>query len=185
MAVFVVLFALGLVLLLGGLLHDGGLDGHLDALSGVLPDALPETPLTTPALGAALAALGLGGALATRTGAGALAAAGAGLLAAVVVGGLATWLTAVVIGAPAVPVRSEQLLGVFGTVVTPIPAGGLGEVVVRLGGAPHKLAAALSDDEWGDPREERERRPVPAGSSVYVLALRSATCVVVARTPVL
>ena len=177
MVVFLFLAFLGLTLLLAGLL----VDGHLDALHGVLPDTLPETPVTTPALGAALAALGLGGALALRTGTGTPAAAGLGLLGAVVVGAAATWLTAVVLGAPAPPVRTTQLLGAFGTVVTPIPYGGLGEVVLPLGGAPAKLAAALDDDRWQD--DERERRPVPAGSSVYVLSLRSATCVVVARTP--
>jgi len=177
--VFLLFAFLGLALLLGSLL----LDGHLDAVHAALPDALPETPLTTPALGAALAALGLGGALALRTGAGGAAATALGLLGALVVGAAATWLTAVVLGAPAAPVQAAQLLGTFGTVVTPIPPGGLGEVVLTLGGAPTKLAAALEDDAYGWQGDERERRPVAAGSSVYVLALRSATCVVVARTP--
>lgn len=174
MVVFLSLAVVGGVLLLGGLLLGGHLDGHLEALSG----ALPETPLTTPALGAALSAFGVAGALATSSGAGAAPAAGAGLLAAVVVAVAAAWLTRIVIGAETPPVRTPDLLGRFGTVVTRVPPGGLGEVSLAVGGARVKLAARTCR-----PTATGLDPPLPAGTRVYVLAALSATCVVVAPVP--
>lgn len=172
MVVFLVVAAVGLVLLLGGLVADVG--DHLEALHALLPDALPETPLTTPAVGAALTALGGGGALGLRSGAGAGVATLLGLGAAVLVGGVATWLTVLLIGAPAVPARSADLLGALGTVVTRVPGRGLGEVVVPLAGAPVKVAARAASEH--DP-------PLAVGTRVHVLAVVSATCVVVAPLP--
>lgn len=159
MAVFLVVGGLGLVLLLSGLLLGDLLDGLLEAVDG-------GTGLT-PALGAALAAFGFGGALLVGSlGAGPAALAGFGIAA--VVGTAAFFVTRALLGGPAAPVRSSDLVGVFGTVVTRIPADGLGEVVVPQAGSRVKLAA-------------RSHEPVPSGVPVYVVEVLSATSVVVQR----
>jgi hypothetical protein len=95
-----------------------------------------------------------------------------GLGGAVVIGTAAFFLTRAVIGAPAAPVRTSDLLGVFGTVVTRIPVDGLGEVVLPQAGSRVKLAA-------------RSHEPVPSGTPVYVVEVLSATSVVVQRADLL
>jgi membrane protein implicated in regulation of membrane protease activity len=156
---FLVVGTVGLVLLLGGLLFGDVLDGVLDSFDGGSG--------LTPALGAALAAFGFGSALLTGSLGTGLAAL-AGLGGATVVGTAAFFLTRALIGPPAAPVRSEDLLGVFGTVVTRIPLSGLGEVVVPQAGSRVKLAA-------------RSDEAVPSGTPVYVVEVLSATSVVVQR----
>lgn len=159
MVLFWIVGGVGLVLLLSGVLFGDVFDGLLDAFDG-------GTGLT-PALGAALAAFGFGGALLTGS-LGVGLAALAGLGGALVVGTAAFFLTRAVLGTPAAPVRSTDLLGVFGTVVTRIPAGGLGEVVVPQAGSRVKLSA-------------RSAEAVPSGVPVYVVEVLSATSVVVQR----
>lgn len=66
------------------------------------------------------------------------------------------------------PTRSD-LVGTVGTVVTPIPAQGYGEVRVRLGGQPVKLNA-------------RADRPLPLGAQVFVVEAPTETSVVVEET---
>lgn len=163
MVLFWVVGGIGLVLLLSGLLLGDLLDGLLEAVDGGSG--------LTPALGAALAAFGFGGALLTGS-LGVGLAALAGLGGALVVGIAAFFLTRAVIGTPAAPVRSSDLLGVFGTVVTRIPADGLGEVVLPQAGSRVKLAA-------------RSHEPVPSGVPVYVVEVLSATSVVVQRADLL
>jgi membrane protein implicated in regulation of membrane protease activity len=161
--VLYVLGSLGVVLLLGGLLLGDALDSVFDAL-----DAGPGL---TAALGAALTALGFGGAL---------LAGPFGLLAGTLLGGglgvgvgVAAFLVVrVALGGPDAPVTTGSLLGVFGTVVTRVPAGGLGEVVVPLGGSRVKLSA-------------RADEPLPAGTAVYVVEVLSSTSVVVQRADLL
>jgi hypothetical protein len=161
--VFLVVGGVGLVLLLSGLLFGDLFDGLLDAFDG-------GTGLT-PALGAALAAFGFGAALVTGS-LGLVLAALVGLGIAGVVGTAAFFLTRAVLGPPAAPVRSTDLLGVFGTVVTRIPPDGLGEVVLPQAGSRVKLAA-------------RSHEPVSSGTPVYVVEVLSATSVVVQRADVL
>lgn len=159
MVVFLVVGGLGLVLLLAGLLVDHGLDSVTDALglgNGV-----------TPALGAALAAFGLFGGLLVEPVGVTLAVLG-GLAGAVVLGAAALYLARALIGGDSGSVRSADLVGVFGTVITRIPAGGLGEVVLPQAGSRVKLAA-------------RSHEPVPAGVPVYVTEVLSATSVAVQR----
>lgn len=159
MVVLLVLGSIGLVVLLSGLLFGDLFDGLLEAFDG-------GTGLT-PAVGATLAAFGFGAALASGSLGTALATL-VGLGGAAVVGTAAFFLTRAVIGAPAAPVRSSDLLGIFGTVVTRIPVDGLGEVVLPQAGSRVKLAA-------------RSHEPVPSGTPVYVVDVLSATSVVVQR----
>jgi len=169
MTVLLVLGLTGLAVLLAGLLLGEVLDGALD---GLLPGDLG--PGVTAALGAGLAAFGLGGALVLRTSALPLAAACAlGSLGAVVVAAGSFYASRLVIGAESRPARSSDLYGVFGTVISAIPAGGLGEVALAHGGMRLKLAA-------------RADSPLPARTAVYVLEVLSETAVVVApASPVL
>jgi len=91
-----------------------------------------------------------------------------GLAGAVLLGAAALYLTRVLIGGDSGTVRSSDLVGVFGTVITRIPADGLGEVVLPQSGSRIKLAA-------------RSHEPVPAGVPVYVTEVLSATSVAVQR----
>lgn len=161
--VLIVLGALGLAVVLAGLLLGELLDGAVDA---VVPGDLG--PGVTPALGAALAAFGFGGALAVR-GAGlplglacALGAAGA-----VVVGGASFLLVRGLVGDGVPPPGASALYGVFGSVVTPVPASGYGEASFVVHGTRRKLSA-------------RAEHPLPAGTPVYVLEVLSPTSVLVA-----
>jgi membrane protein implicated in regulation of membrane protease activity len=154
---------LGLLLLLGGLVLGDALDGAFDALGA--------GPGITAALGASLAALGFGGALLAGP-FGLVLGTAAGAALAVAVGVASYLLVRLALGGPSVPTRTTDLVGVFGTVVTRIPDGGLGEVVLPLGGSRVKLAA-------------RSHEPVPAGTPVYVVEVLSATAVVVQRADLL
>lgn len=58
----------------------------------------------------------------------------------------------------------NSLIGATGTVITPIPAGGLGEVDIRYGGERHRFNA-MSEDE------------IPAAGQVSVVGIVSPTCV--------
>ena len=163
MTALIVVGTLGLVVVLAGVLLGEVLDGALDA---ALPGDLG--PGVTAAVGAAAAAFGFGTALALR--AGELPAAGAyalGAVGALVVGAASFYAARAVIGAESRPSRSTDLYGVFGTVVSPIPASGYGQVVVHHDGTRLQLSA-------------RAEQPLVAGTAVYVLEIVSETAVVVA-----
>lgn len=161
MLLFVVVGLVGLVLLVGGLLFDG-LDQLTEAVGGGTG--------VTPALGAALAAFGLFGGLLVEP-VGTTSAVLGGLAGALALGAAALYLARALIGGAGGAVRSGDLVGVLGTVVTRIPAGGLGEVVVPQAGSRVKVAA-------------RSHEPVPAGTPVYVVEVLSATSVAVQRVDV-
>ncbi len=169
MTALLVLGTLGLLVVVAGVLVGELLDGVVD---GVLPGDLG--PGVTAALGAAVAAFGFGGALALRTSDLSLSAAcGLAAVGAVAVGATAFYASRALIGSEAPPARSTDLYGVFGTVVSPIPAGGLGEVALVHRGTRLKLAA-------------RADQPLPARTPVYVLEVLSETAVAVApASPVL
>ncbi len=158
-----VLGALGLAVVLAGLLLGELLDGAVDA---VVPGDLG--PGVTPAAGAAVSAFGFGGALALRSAdlalPVALPLAAAGALA---VGAAALALSRAVVGEPAPAPTGSDLYGVFGTLVTRVPASGYGEVALVVHGTRRKLSA-------------RADRPLPAGAAVYVLEVLSETSVLVA-----
>lgn len=163
LTVLLVLGAVGLAVVLAGLLLGELLDGAVDV---VVPGDL--APGATPAAGAALAAFGFGGALALRGGGLAaplaLALAAAGALA---VGGLAFALARAVVGEPVAAPTGNDLYGVFGSLVTAVPPGGYGEVTIVVHGTRRKLSA-------------RAEEPLPAGAPVYVLEVLSETSVLVA-----
>lgn len=155
---FVVVGSAGLVVLLLSVLLADAVDGVLD---------LPGD-LTLPALGAGTAAFGFGGALALAP-FGTYVAVLLGLVAATAVGTATAFATRALLGSTLAPVRSSDLYGVFGTVVTRIPAGGYGEVRVPQAGSLVKLSAKAA-------------QPLAAGTAVYVTEVLSATSVVVTPT---
>ncbi len=162
MEVFLLLGGFGVLLLVLGLVV-----GDVLSLDGVADLG----PITTPVLGAAFAAFGLAGAFVLRP-LGTLLAVVVGLVAALALGGVTVGATRALMGPPGEPVRTSALLGVFGVLVTRIPDGGLGEVVLPLGGSRVKLAA-------------RSHEAVPTGTAVYVVEVVSETCVVVQRADLL
>ncbi|MET9503402.1 hypothetical protein ACFYO5_08265 [Streptomyces sp. NPDC006259] len=154
----------GVALLALALIFDGVLDGVLDGVPGGFLDGW----LSLPVVAGFVAATGFGGVLATgATGAGPLAATGFGA----VLGTATAWLTyrfsrALMRERSAVTPRGDDLVGTAGSVVTDIPAGGFGEVLLRRAGQPVKLAA-------------RSAGPVARGTEVWVEAAPTATCVLV------
>jgi membrane protein implicated in regulation of membrane protease activity len=164
---FIVIGALGLVVLVASLLLGEVLDGVFDSLEGAF-DVDAGGVLSGPVLGAFLAAFGFGGALTmSALGVGVLAGVGGGLAGGLVVGALATLIVRSVMRMPtdATP-RSADLVGATATVITPIPAGGLGEITLTHLGQYTKLGA-------------RCHQPVAAGTAVVVTAVTSSTSVVV------
>lgn len=151
---FIVIGIVGAVLLVSSLVFD-------DLIDGLVPD-LPY--ISGPVVGAFLAAFGLVGWYADR-GVGAAmiwALVGAGLGGLLV--GTATWkFTATLLNMPtdATP-TTGSLVGKSGRVVTPVRAGGIGEVLVVLGGASTKYTATADAD-------------LPTGAAVVVTAVESPT----------
>ncbi|WP_105968619.1 hypothetical protein [Streptomyces geranii] len=156
MTLFLVLGLSGLLLLVFALVFDGVLDGVFDGL------------LSLPVIAGFVSMLGFAGAIALGTtdlgvGVATLVGAGAGLGA-----GWATWRLSRALmrdGSGAAPGGAE-LVGSSGAVVTAIPVGGYGEVLLYPAGQPVKYAAK------SDVRVER-------GAEVWVEAALSATSVAV------
>jgi membrane protein implicated in regulation of membrane protease activity len=159
----------------------GGLGVAVLAVSVLLGDLLNighpdvEGPFSVPAVAGFVGAFGFAGAIASYlipAGVpGALAVAfGAGLVAALPTAWLAIRLTRAALNmrTDATPTQSD-LVGTLGVVVTPIPAGGYGEVRVRLGGQQVKLNA-------------RSDQPLPLGARVFVIQATSPTSVFVEET---
>ncbi|MFB7406396.1 hypothetical protein ACFCZ2_04345 [Streptomyces sp. NPDC056202] len=152
------LIVLALSLVFDGVLESvgGGLDGFLDGF------------LSLPVIAGFVSALGFTGALATgAAGAGAVVATLTGIAA----GALAGWATwrfsrALLRDGDAPAPRGEDLTGTSGAVVTAIPAGGYGEVLLYLAGQPVKYAAKAA-------------APVERGAEVWVESVLSATSVAV------
>ncbi|MFB7835807.1 MULTISPECIES: hypothetical protein [unclassified Streptomyces] len=152
------LIVLALSLVFDGVLESvgGGLDGFLDGF------------LSLPVIAGFVSALGFTGALATgAAGAGAIVATLTGIAA----GALAGWATwrfsrALLRDGDAPAPRGEDLTGTSGAVVTAIPAGGYGEVLLYLAGQPVKYAAKAA-------------APVERGAEVWVESVLSATSVAV------
>lgn len=152
------LIVLALSLVFDGVLESvgGGLDGFLDGF------------LSLPVIAGFVSALGFTGAIATgAAGAGAVVATLTGIAA----GALAGWATwrfsrALLRDGDAPAPRGEDLTGTSGAVVTAIPAGGYGEVLLYLAGQPVKYAAKAA-------------APVERGAEVWVESVLSATSVAV------
>jgi len=155
---FVVVGLVGAVLLLLFLFLD-------DVLDGILPDA---DWISGPAIGAFLAAFGLFGWVAQEgfdlpT----PAAAVVGVAGGIGLGYFTFRLSRALFHSPtdATPTMAS-LVGQQAKVVTPVRAGGTGEVLVRLGGQPVKLSATAAED-------------LPRGTDSVVIAVESSTRVVV------
>lgn len=151
---FVVVGVVGAVLLVAFLLFD-------DVLDGILPDA---EWISGPIIGAFLAAFGLFGWVADEGfDAPTPLAAAVGVLGGGALGWFAYRLSRALLHSPTdgTP-TAAALVGQPAKVVTPVRAGGIGEVLVRLGGQPVKLSATASSD-------------LPRGAETVVVAVESAT----------
>ncbi|MFI7276613.1 hypothetical protein [Streptomyces sp. NPDC049879] len=156
---FLGLGIVGLILLLLALVLDGVLEGVLD-LDGAF---------SLPAATAFVSLLGFTGAITLAvTGLGVAPALGAGA----VVGGGAAWVVVRVSRAlmrddqshTDAAQRDEGLVGAAGAVVTAIPGGGYGEVLLNVAGLRVKLTASSA-------------QAVPVGTEVWVAGVLSATAV--------
>ncbi|MCX5296893.1 hypothetical protein OG898_10370 [Streptomyces sp. NBC_00193] len=164
MGLFLGLGIAGIVLLVASLVLDGVLEGVFD---GAL-DGLFDGWLSLPVVAGFVSMLGFTGAivlgstglgLGVATAVGALAGAGAG------------WATyrmsrALLRDRSGEAPRHGDLVGSTGTVVTDIPSGGYGEVLLRLAGQPVKYAATADG-------------PLARGAEVWVTAAPSPTSVAV------
>lgn len=150
------LFVIGTVAVVLGALALAA-DGALD----FLPDS-EWFSLTGIAAGVAMFCFTAGALEAAGVGFGIAAIPGAIAALAVIVG--VSWLIYRLRNSTAGPDSSiHSLVGSTGSVITPIPAGGTGEVDVRHGGERQRFNA-VSDDE------------VPAGAQVSVVGVVSPTC---------
>lgn len=164
--VFLVIGGLGVLVLAMGLLGGELLHvGHPDV----------DGPVSLEAVAGFAGAFGFAGAIASElldagTPVAILAAAAAGVAAAVPTAYLTLRLSRAVrdMRTDATPTRAD-LIGTLGVVVTPIIAGGYGEVRVRVGGQPVKLNA-------------RAATPIALGAQIFVIETLSETSVVVEQT---
>lgn len=166
MTAFLVIGGVGLAIVVVSLVVGEVFDGLFDAIDLDVGGGL----LSGPVIGAFLAAFGFGAALVMyATGAGAALGALAGLGSGLVVGGIALALTRSLMAMPTdATLRSADLVGASATVVTRIPADGLGEVTLTHLGQLLKLSA-------------RAAEPIPAGVPVVVAAVLSSSSVLVER----
>ncbi len=168
---FLVIGGIGLALLVVSLLFGDVLGG--DGLGGGWAEGAVG-PLSLPSISGFVGAFGFAGAAAAAlTGTGAVAVlvglvVGVAVAIPAAIGTVALSRVAAHMRTDATPTRGD-LVGRLGTVVTPIPADGYGEVRVRLGGQPVKLNA-------------RADRPVALGARVFVIEAPSETSVVVEET---
>jgi len=164
---FVIIGGVGVAIVVLSLFIGDFLDGVLDFEHSGVGDGV----LSTPVVGAFLAAFGAGGALLLRGLE--LSLAGSvlgGLAAGVVLGGVTLLVVRSLMSMPtdATP-RSADLVGSMGTVVTRIPEGGLGEVSLVAAGQRLKLNA-------------RADGPIASGRPVIVVVVTSPTSVVVTES---
>ncbi len=157
MTVFLVVGALGVVLLLVALVLGDVLDGALEGLSSGL--------FSTEALAGFLGALGFGGAIALElTGSTPLAVV-IGLVLGVVIGALAAKASAFLHGSGETDtVRTADMVEKIGSVVSAIPEDGFGTVSISVAGHLTRLNA-------------RSSVAVPAGTQVSVTQVISPTAV--------
>jgi membrane protein implicated in regulation of membrane protease activity len=165
---FIVIGAVGLAVVLLSLLLGDILDGVFDAFDLDIGGGI----LSAPVLGSFLASFGFGAALIMfATGTNATMGALGGLASGAVVGGLALVMMRSLMDMPTdASMDTQDLVGAQGTVITPIPEGGFGEITVRHLGSPQKLNA-------------RAAAALPPGTPVTVTAVLSTSAVMVEPTP--
>lgn len=161
---FLIIGIVGLAIVLVSLILGDILSGVFDALDVDFGGGV----FSAPVVGSFLAAFGFGAALSmTAAGLGASESALAGLGGGIVVGGIALLLTRSLMDMPTTATqRADDLVGVRGTVITDIPAGGLGEIQASIHGTTQKISA-------------RADAAVPAGRVVEIVAMVSSTSAVV------
>lgn len=157
MTVFLVVGAVGVVLLLVALVVGDVLDGALEGLSAGF--------FSTEALSGFLGALGFGGAIALETTGSTSIAVVVGLVLGVLLGWLAARASRFLHGdGEGDTVRTSDMLERIGSVVSAIPEGGFGVVSLSVGGHITRLNA-------------RSSVAVPAGTQVSVTQVISPTAV--------
>ena len=167
MEAFVIIGAVGVGIVVVSLLFGDFLDGIFDFDLGDVGDGV----LSTPVIGAFLAAFGAAGALLLGAPEASLPKAIAGAAGSgVVLGGATFGLVRALMHMPtdATP-RTSDLVGSIATVVTRIPDGGLGEISVVSAGQRIKLSA-------------RADAPIANGTSVVVVDVTSPTSVFVTES---
>ncbi|MDO9456363.1 NfeD family protein [Nocardioides sp.] len=159
MALFLVLGVVGLVVIVVSLV--------LGDLHGGALDALGADWFSTEVVGGFVSALGFGGAIAVQSGASDGLAVAVGVLAGIVFGAGAAWLTRLVRGgATDHTPDAADVVGQEGKVLSAVPEGGYGSVEVRLGGHTLRFNA-------------RADLPLDAGTQVHVTSVLSPTAVTV------
>ena len=167
MLAFWIVGAAGAVLFLVSLVLGDVLDGVFDSLEGATGGLL-----STAAVGGFAGAFGLaGGTFMALTDFGFGPAVLVGVLAGVLMAAFSAAVTRSVHNAPTDRAPGPQdLIGATGVVVTAIPGGSYGEVVVQVGGHRMKLSA-------------RAAEPIAAGADVVITQSLSATSVRVQSQP--
>lgn len=165
MIAFLLIGAVGLGIIVLALVVGEVLDGVFEAVDADVGGGV----FSTPVLGAFLAAFGFGGALILyASDVGVAVAALGGLVSGAVVGAVALAIVRSLVNMPTDEnVRTTDLVGAKGTVVTRIPAEGLGEVTIRHAGQLLKLSA-------------RSQGEIVAGTPVVVTTVMSSSSVLVA-----
>lgn len=163
---FIVIGAVGLAIVIVTLLLGEIFDGLLGAFDVDVGGGI----FSAPVIGSFLAAFGFGAALIMFAGGvGATAGALGGLASGLVVGGFALTIMRSLMNMPTdATVTTRGLEGVRGTVITPIPAHGYGEVTIRHHGEQRKYNAQAMED-------------LPSGTPVEVTGVLSASAVTVVR----
>jgi membrane protein implicated in regulation of membrane protease activity len=163
---FIVIGAVGLAIVIITLLLGEIFDGLLGAFDVDVGGGI----FSAPVIGSFLAAFGFGAALIMFAGGvGATAGALGGLASGLVVGGFALMMMRSLMNMPTdATVTTRGLEGARGTVITPIPANGYGEVTIRHHGEQRKYNAQAIED-------------LPSGTPVEVTGVLSASAVTVAR----
>ena len=160
MTTFLVIGMIGLALLAFSLVIGDFFDGALDALAGDV--------FSSAVLGAFISATGFGGAAAQGFGAPAALALPIGLVAGVVFGSFAFWLTRLIRdGGSDATLTTDDAIGREGRVVTGIPADGFGVVNILVGGHTMRLNA-------------KAEQPIEPGTQVHVTSVLSPSAVTVA-----
>lgn len=164
MSAFILIGGVGLLIVVLSLVLDDLFEGIFDVLNIDTGSGL----FSAPVIGAFLAAFGFGGALIDSTGeAGTPIALAGGVVAGLVMGAAALWITKSLMNMPTdEPVRMADLVGKQASVVTRIPAGGYGEITLSHLGQRMKLNA-------------RAAEPVAAGTAVVITEVTSSSSVLV------
>jgi membrane protein implicated in regulation of membrane protease activity len=161
---FGVIGAIGLAVVIGSLVLGDLLEGAFESLDIDVGGGM----FSTPVIGSFLAAFGFGAVLVLTTsdagsGIAALSGAGGGL----VLGGISLWITRSLMHMSTDdPVRTDDVVGKPGVVVSAIPGGGLGEITLVHLGQRLKYSA-------------RADTAIPYGSAVVVVAVLSSSSVMV------